>query len=343
MDILFCVADHYEPDYRASSVEHETARVRRWLIEYPRFARRFRDADGRHPQHTFFYPAEVYRAEHADMLAELCSQELGEVEIHLHHGNDTAEALLDRLVAFKTTLAERHRLLSCDGEGRVVYGFIHGNWALDNGGGDPSLCGVNSELTVLRQTGCYADFTMPAAPEAAQSRIVNSIYYAVDDPKRPRSYDEGTPVAVGRSQPRDSLMLIQGPLMLNWRQRFGGILPRLENGALDGSAGHLPHVDRFARWVDAHVCVAERPEWVFVKVYTHGATEANADVMLGPATSLFHQAINDQFNDGRRYRLHYVTAREMFNIVKAAEAGHAGNPSAFRDFLLTPVRRSAGL
>ena len=34
----------------------------------------------------------------------------------------------------------------------------------------------------------------------------------------------------------------------------------------------------------------------------------------------FHEAIGREFNDGRRYRLHYVTAREMVNIVRAAEA-----------------------
>jgi hypothetical protein len=38
------------------------------------------------------------------------------------------------------------------------------------------------------------------------------------------------------------------------------------------------------------------------------------------------------FPNGARYRLHYVSAREMYNIVKAAEAGCTGDPSAFRDF-----------
>jgi len=38
------------------------------------------------------------------------------------------------------------------------------------------------------------------------------------------------------------------------------------------------------------------------------------------------------YNDGTRYRLHYVTAREMYNIAKAAEAGERGEPGDFRDF-----------
>jgi len=41
-------------------------------------------------------------------------------------------------------------------------------------------------------------------------------------------------------------------------------------------------------------------------------------------------------NDNRRWRLHYVTAREMYNMIKAAEAGHDGDPSGYRDFAITP-------
>jgi len=36
-----------------------------------------------------------------------------------------------------------------------------------------------------------------------------------------------------------------------------------------------------------------------------------------------------------------VTAREMFNIIKAAEAGHTGDPHAFRDFVLSPPAGAA--
>ena len=34
------------------------------------------------------------------------------------------------------------------------------------------------------------------------------------------------------------------------------------------------------------------------------------------------------------YVLHYVTAREMYNIIKAAEAGKKGNPATYRDYLI---------
>src|SRR5437764_446696 len=80
--------------------------------------------------------------------------------------------------------------------GRPAFGFIHGNWALDNCRveGVRNFCGVNDELTVLAEEGCYADFTFPALFHLAQPRQSNSIYYAEDDPQRPKSHDRGVPV-----------------------------------------------------------------------------------------------------------------------------------------------------
>jgi hypothetical protein len=73
---------------------------------------------------------------------------------------------------------------------------------------------------------------------------------------------------------------------------------------------------------------------VFVKVHTHGAPERNAATLLGPEMARLHAAIGREFNDGRRYRLHYVTAREMFNIARAAEAGESGCAWDYRDYVL---------
>jgi hypothetical protein len=50
---------------------------------------------------------------------------------------------------------------------------------------------------------------------------------------------------------------------------------------------------------------------------------------------MLHRALAS-FNDGRRWVLHYVTAREMFNIAAAAMDGSEGNPNDYRDYLLAP-------
>jgi hypothetical protein len=58
------------------------------------------------------------------------------------------------------------------------------------------------------------------------------------------------------------------------------------------------------------------------------------DILLGKAVDDMYSYLEQNYNDGSRYVLHYVTAREMFNIVKAAEDGHVGNPNDYRDYVL---------
>src|SRR5687768_3050101 len=58
--LLLCVADHFEPRHDATGPDAAHARVGRWAREYPRLFGGFRDADGRPPRHSFFYPIEQY-------------------------------------------------------------------------------------------------------------------------------------------------------------------------------------------------------------------------------------------------------------------------------------------
>jgi hypothetical protein len=331
--LLLCIADHYEPRRGGAGPEVARARVRRWVEEYPRLFGEFRDSDGRPPQHTFFFPIEQYDAEHLDGLTELCRAGFGEVEIHLHHDGDTAETLRRTLEEGKEILASRHGLLSRHREtGELVYGFVHGNWALDNARPDGRWCGVNNELDVLRETGCYADFTLPSAPSPTQTRTINRIYYAVDDPERPMSHDRGVAVGTGPAPPR-SLMLIQGPLMLNWGRRKWGLVPRVENGCLQGNQPPTP--DRIDLWLKARIQVPTRPDWYFVKLYTHGAPEWNQRVVLGAPMVEFHKALAKRAASDPQFHIHYVTARELYNLARAAEAGWTGSVVEARDYLVT--------
>jgi len=325
--VFFCFVDHYEPLWERPSMEVARSRVKAWVENYPAFAAKFRDADGRPPQHSFFYPAEEYQPVFLQPLEKLCAAGLGEVEIHLHHDNDTAEHLRQSLDEFKDQLAG-HGFLT-NGQ----YAFIHGNWSLDNSRADGRWCGVNSELQVLRETGCYADFTLPSAPSETQTRKVNSIYYATDNPHAPKSHDTGVDVRVG-GQPTGDLLLIQGPLALNWRDRKWGVLPRIEHA--DVAGGTRPTPARMDLWVNQRISVLGKPDWVFVKVHTHGCQERNFTATFGAVATRMHEYLQHEYNDGFRYKLHYVTAREMFNLVKAAEAGQTGEPHEYRDFVLPP-------
>lgn len=332
--VLFCFVDHFEPRWGGADLDTQRERVDRWCRDYPAMARCHRDAEGRPPQHSFFYPEEEYLPEHLDKLGALCADGFGEIEIHLHHDNDNEANFRNVLEGFCETLHDRHGALSRDPHsGELRFAFIHGNWALDNSRRDGRWCGLNNELILLRELGCYADFTLPSAPSDTQTRMINSIYYAKDDPGRPKSHDTGVPVRVG-GRPSGDLMIIQGPLGLNWRERKFGIIPRIENA--DVRRSNPPTGTRVDAWVRTGVHVSGRPEWVFVKIHTHGTQEHDMDTLLGPAMDAMHDHLERNYNDGMRYVLHYVTAREMYNIACAAEAGHSGNPGKFRDFRLPP-------
>ena len=251
VDVLFCIADHYEPDHHGADRGRRLARVSRWVKEYPRLAEGLRDADGRPPRYSFFFPAEIYAAELVAPLADICHAGFGEFEVHLHHGNDTSAHLRETLTRFTETLAERHGLLSRSPDGRLAYGFIHGDWALDNSHHDDTQCGVNDEITVLRETGCYADFTMPSVFFESQSYVVNRVYFALDDPELPASHLTGPLARAGTKAPETGLLMLPGPLALNWSQRVRGLVPRIDSGAIDYRT--LPSIQRYALWVAAGV------------------------------------------------------------------------------------------
>ena len=331
--ILFCMVDHFEPVSQGSTQEEERARMRTWLEQYPRLAARHRDSKGRPPQHTWFYPIENYRSEHLDGLVDLCQQGLGEIEVHLHHGHDTSESLQQKLRQGLADFSRHGAQVTQEMPSRTTYGFIHGNLALDNSRFDPAFCGVNDELTVLRNTGCYADFSLPTVPCISQSRRVNAIYYVTDDPQRPKSFDAGTDVEVGGRQVGD-LLLVPGPLSFNWHSRKWGVFPRVENAEIQGS--NPPSAERAQAWVDQHIHVKGRPEWVVVKVSCHGAEERSWDALFGNPAESMYSYLEAQYRDRNEYQLHYVTARELYNIIKAAEAGKTGDPSQYKDFSIPP-------
>lgn len=332
--VMFCFVDHFEPAWGKVDLETQRARVDRWCRDYPLLADAHRDADGVRPQHTFFYPEEEYLEEHLQKIAALCADGYGEIEIHLHHDDDTEENFTATLSRFNALLHERHGALSRDPHtGQLRFGFIHGNWSLDNSRADGRWCGINNELILLRQLGCYADFTLPSAPSDTQTKTINAIYYATDDPLRPKSHDTGEPVRVGGKTSGD-LMIVQGPLALNWRERRFGVIPRIE--ASDVRRAIPPTPARVDDWVGTGIHVEGRPEWVFVKVHTHGTQERDMDTLLGASAHAMHTHLETRYNDGANYVLHYVNAREVYNIIKAAEAGCTGNPNDYRDYALPP-------
>lgn len=328
--LLVALCDHYEPLWGNATAEHGRERVERWRSKYPQLVRGLSDADGRAPRHTFFFPGEQYRPEYLEPLAELARAGFGEVEVHLHHDGDDAAKLTHDMLGYLRAYAD-HGHLSRDRDGRLRYAFIHGNWCLANSRSDGRWCGVDDELRVLFETGCYADFTFPSAPDETQPNIVNQIYWPNGDPKRARSHETGTRARVGATM-KDRILMIQGPLAI--ARREGKLRLRLDSAALTArDPGTRSRIDS---WISRGIRVEGRPEWSFIKLHTHGAPDAQAESLLGEPGRALHRILTSEYNDGERFVLHYVTAREMYNIALAAMDGQAGNPNHYRDYALAP-------
>jgi hypothetical protein len=341
VDIIFVVVDHWEPG------GHQEP-LRAWMEGYRPVADKHVDADGVKLKHSWFYPIEQFRGYEVDSLMQLCREGYGEIEIHLHHRGDDSLSLRRLFEDGIDSLQAHGALRSPDGATR--FAFVHGNWALDNSrlNGSHDYCGVNNEISLLLDLGCYADFTFPSLGQESQPSFVNKIYYCQDDPLRPKSYDTGVPSAVGLVPADDAFMIFEGPLTIDWSNWQFVTHPNFEDGNLYWEIE--PSLKRFEVWLSANVHVQGRPNWVFVRPFTHGCELRHPGAFENILGSNFDHMLSDMeahYNDGRRYRLHYMTAREAYNVVKAAEAGLDGNPNDYRDYILKPYlydpSSSAGL
>lgn len=307
--VWLSITDHYEPLWNRASDELGRERVALWSTHWRRIAARYADSAGRHPKYSFFYPEDEYAPHFLDPLAEMTREGIADVEIHIHHNGEGEQNFLDRMTGFIETLQRRHGLLH-KLDGKPVFGFIHGNWCLDNSRPDGLWCGLNNEIRLLRDLGCYADFTLPSAPSPTQTRMVNTIYWATDDPQRPKSHDTGVPVVPGGQREGD-LLMIQGPLALNWGES-GRVVPRLENGELAGN--FHPTAERVRLWFDYGPRIGQD---LFIKLYTHGTQENNSRALL--LNNQLGQCFELAQAEARRCgaALYFASAWEMAQAVQA--------------------------
>jgi hypothetical protein len=345
--LIIALADHFEPSIvpdspgRHASREEQQRRVERWCREYPKLAGEWRDSDGRPFRHTYFYPAEQYDEALVASLAAHCQEGWGEIEVHLHHGvdaPDTAENTRRQLLGFRDALARQGCLSRLDGEGPAHYAFVHGNWALANSAAG-RCCGVDEEMQILAETGCFADLTLPSAPDRSQVSKINAFYECALPLDRRAPHRRGRDLVCGRP-PKVLPLILQGPLMLDFARRNGHRgLPHIENGELTGA--NPPTLDRLRLWQGAGVTIRGRPDWLFIKLHCHGMDPRDEAALLGAPMRRFLRDLTEGAKDGRLYRLHFVTAREMANIVLAACDGLEGSPGEYRDYRLRLTARVA--
>lgn len=327
--IMFLICDHFEPGFGPVNKKEQDERIDYWVEHYKKLAFRHKDSDGLHLRYSWFYPIHERNPYVMQRLNKLTSVGLGEIEFHLHHGNDTAESLDRKIKDGLDWFNQFGAMITAEQPPRRYFGFIHGMFTLDNSAygkipGD--YCGVNNELEILAQNGCYADFTFSCLGTDAQPEKINSIYYATDSPE-PKSYNSGRDMKVGEKGQGD-LLMIEGPT---------AVIPThclFDIGCLDLPPARI----RVDGWVNANVHVKGRPEWIFIKTFIHSAYVSRSVLFSREMDDMFTY-LESKYNKPP-YRLHYVTAREAYNIAKAAEAGFSGNPNSYRDFQIKPPLNS---
>jgi hypothetical protein len=321
--VFVLMTDHFEPDYN-------TSRVREWAQRYAALAARHRDRAGRPPQHTFFYPGEQFNRPIFETLRSMTAAGYGEVELHYHHYYETADLLRDGL---KDALEDFRQFgFARTVDGKTSFAFIHGNWGLDNSNGD-WVCGVQREIELLHELGCFADFTFPSIYEDSQPSHPNAIYATRDD-DGPKSYETRLPLTALRDGP-GQLMMFQGPLIFSPTLNPKQLFLHLEDGNIH-AAGHASP-GRVDDWVRANVHVPERPDWIFIKLFSHGAsTPGDMESVLGADFDRSLSYLERRYNDGQKYVLHYITAREAYNLARSAAEGATGEPQQYLDAYIRP-------
>ena len=328
--VMFIFVDHWEPGYGADALR----KAKIWYDDYGPMARKHVDADGCHPRHDWF--CLYLEKEPLLVLSKAVYDGLGEMDIHIHHGTsndndrDNTMEMKNYVDQYRNYLNKLGACLTAEENPRVAFGFIHGMWALDNSRyyiDHYEYCGCNCEIDLLLSKGCYADFTFPAWGPMEPTLMTSKIF-KTRDCNHPKSYNISTNIkelALGSPPLPDELVIFEGP----WN-------------STNIDRNEMPTRNRMQSWVDYNVHVPEKPNWVFVKVYTHSAQNLDSPTgysnLVGNTADQFYTDIENYFNDGINYMLHYCTAREAYNIAVAVADGVTtnGSPNEYRNYKIPP-------
>ena len=100
---------------------------------------------------------------------------------------------------------------------------------------------------------------------------------------------------------------------------------------------------RFKLWCKGAISVIGRPDWIFIKLHCHGMDPRDYEAMLGSSIQKFLKELTQTSKENGKPKLHFVSAREMVNILLAACEGREGNPREFRDYKLRLITKTGGV
>lgn len=311
-DVMVVIADHHEVKIK----DKTNASTKKWLDQYLQVTEGISDSFGNPVQYSWFYPYDHKNSYSVIELNKAVYAGRGEIEFHWHHSHPDSASFEQELKEAVDWFGAHGAMVEEHG-GPSRFAFIHGNWSLDNARGE-RYCGVDNEIELLSRYGGYMDMTFYCCSEA-QPSMAASLYYVKDDPE-PKSYDVGEPVELGREN--DDFLIFTGPLGFNWSEL------KFEYGSLEAWDSRN-WKKRIPLWVNGSPYIEGKPEWRFLKLYTHGAQ--SSDLILDEDFRTMLTEVK-RYTESEEINLHYVTAREAYNILKAAEAEKVGTPQEFKDF-----------
>ena len=140
-----------------SSRVRNAAMMDRWVSEYPKIADRHRDSGGAPVAAHLVLPRRA-----ADRSQHEGATEAGGGRVRRDR---TPSSSFQRYAAIRTgsdssgrSRGSRRSDSYKSADGATHFGFIHGNWSLDNSRGN-AFCGNDRELAMLRELGCFGDYT----------------------------------------------------------------------------------------------------------------------------------------------------------------------------------------
>ncbi len=324
--LIFVMVDHYEHGGRRAK-ERGAKENEIWCDKFMEISDRHEDDYGNNFRYTWFYPFDHHNDKIMERLSKMAYGGYGEVELHWHLVSDSdvnRENFTAKLSEAIEWFQSYGAFITAE-DSKTAFAYVAGIWDLDAGRGGTETHGITDQIQKLVDQGCYADFTFSTIGTNAQPSTVNSLYCVKDDPDEPKSYDTGQPSTVGQTVD-NQLLIFQGPSALSWN---GDI----EYGAIENDPRFEP--GRISKWIDANIHVHGRPEWVFVKVYSHGAQ--SQDVVLAHDMDWMLASLREECKQ-REIKLHFMSGREAFNVIKSAEDGKQGNPEDYRDYQVGKYR-----
>ena len=327
IDIIFSSVNRFDPIDAGDDPELQTSIIKQWAELYPAIINGVLDSDGYPPKNTWFCPADESLSEILHPLLNLCDNGFGEMEVMIDIGGEPAVQDINKLAR----IIEKYRhngIPELENRNQTL------NFAIITAVKEPIAQieereKVRKVLTSSEDLGGYADFTSPVH-SMIKRRKLNRIYDLSEQSRGPDK-DEVAKSPGENSRDPGLFLNFPGPLFFNYENY--SLLPYMDNAEISSEKPF--ERKRVENWIKANVHVAGKPEWLFLRTSTRGAKPDIANMLLGDDGRQMYMQLVDKFSYPD-YRLHFVTAREAYNIAAAAIDGHGGNPNDYRDYKIKP-------